>query len=148
MTFVMKLWKDRESLKICVEATRLNVLFRTETISKLRQSQKLSKSPKTVWISKLTQSQSCANLKTEMPRPFFRNVFPRLVTCRTAIAKLDRGQNNQQIPMIMSMVIIKCRSVFWQNHNKQLTFQNLEILLRTWLISSSKKGCRCDGCDR
>ena len=60
----------------------------TETISKLRQSQKLSKIPKPEWISKLTQSQSCANLNTEMPRPIFRNVFPRLVTCRTAIAKL------------------------------------------------------------
>ena len=68
----------------------------TETISKLRQSQKLSTSPKTEWISKLTQSQRCSNIKTEMPRPFFRNVFPRLVTCRTAIAKLDRGQKNQK----------------------------------------------------
>ena len=86
-SFVMLLWKDRESLKICVEATRLKMLFRyktailydlwvlkpetisklrqyqnwenilIETISKLRQSQKLSKFPKTEWISKRTQSQ-------------------------------------------------------------------------------------------
>ena len=61
--------KDRESLKICVEATRLKMLFRSKTVilyeySKLRQFQNWD-NIKTEAISKLRKYLNWDNIKAE-----------------------------------------------------------------------------------